>query len=183
MYTFTNDKVRLRAITTSDVDDYVRWMNDVEVTRNIGRVGRFSREQEAEFIAQHQQSGDYFFAIEAIDGPQPVHIGNIGLFDQDQRNRQAELGIMIGEPDYWGKGYGSAAIRLLLEFGFGELNLQRVHLRVFAFNKRAIRAYEKVGFRLDGIARQSAYLAGEYHDDYLMSILKPDWEAMVSAEV
>ncbi len=183
MYTFQNEKVRLRAITASDLDDNLRWMNDVEVTRYIGQVGRFSREQEANFIARlHNSHDQYEFAIEAIDGPQSKHIGNLGLHELDQRNRQAELGIMIGEHDYWSKGYGGAAMRLLLEFGFGELNLHRIHLRCFDFNKRAIRAYEKIGFKLDGIARQTAYLAGEYHNDYLMSILKPEWEAMLSAE-
>ncbi len=182
MYTFQNEKVRLRAITASDLDDNIRWMNDVEVTRNIGQVGRFSREQEAEFIARAHGNSEYEFAIEAIDGPGPKHIGNLGLHDFDQRNRQAELGIMIGEHDYWGNGYGSAAMRLLLEFGFGELNLHRIHLRCFAFNKRALRAYEKLGFKLDGIARQSAYLDGEYHDDHLMSLLKPEWEAAVRTE-
>lgn len=177
MYTFQNDKVRLRALTGKDVEANVRWMNDVEVARNIGQVGRFSYENEAGFIERVQ--GDiqgYEFAIEAIDGSEPKYIGNIGFHNFDPRNRQAELGIMIGEHDYWGKGFGGAAIRLLLEFGFGELNLHRVYLRVFAFNKRGIRAYEKVGFKLEGITRQSAYIDGAYHDDYQMSILKPEWE-------
>lgn len=180
MYTFQNDKVRLRAVTASDVDDNVRWMNDVEVTRNLGQIGRFSHEHEAAFIERAQSnSGDHYgFAIEAIDGPEPKYIGNIDLFGFDKRNRQAELGIMIGEHDYWGNGYGPAAIKLLLEFGFGELNLHRIYLRVFEFNKRGIRAYEKVGFKLEGIARQAAYVDGAYCDDYEMSILFPEWEAL-----
>jgi RimJ/RimL family protein N-acetyltransferase len=185
MYTFQNNRVRLRALTSSDIEANVLWMNDVEVTRNLGRVGRFSYEQEAAYVerAQHNTADHYGFAIEAIEGPQPKYIGNIDLFSFDQRNRQAELGIMIGDHDYWGKGYGPAAIQLLLEFGFGELNLHRIYLRVYDFNKRGIRAYEKVGFKVEGIARQAAYSEGAYHDDYEMSILKPEWEALYGSKV
>ncbi len=184
MYTFSNNKVRLRAHAASDVDDNVRWMNDVEVTRNLGQVGRVSREQEAEHITRLQRHEDgYDFAIEAIDGPEPKYIGNIDLFHLDQHNRNAEVGIAIGEHDYWSKGYGSAALRLLLEFGFGELNLHRIYLRVFDFNRRGVRAYEKVGFKHEGRLRHGGYVEGEYHDDFLMSILKSEWEEQASGSL
>ena len=178
MYTFENDKVRLRAVQRDDINDFVRWFNDSEVTRNLGQVVRpMSYEQESDWLdrAVSGKYDGYIFGIEAIDGPAPVHIGGCSLFRFDWRNANAELGINIGEHDYWSKGYGAAANSLLLEFGFGELNLHRIYLRVYDFNVRGRRSYEKIGFKHEATMHEALYREGQYHDVHYMGILKREW--------
>ena len=93
----------------------------------------------------------------------------------DWGSRDAFAGIGIGEREFWGKGYGSDAIQLLLRYAFTELNLQRVSLTVFEFNQRAQRSYEKVGFRLEGRQRQIMQREGRRWDILYMGILREDW--------
>ena len=178
MYTFSNDKVKLRAVSMSDVADQWRWRNDPDVTRYAMFSAPRSYEVE-ENIVRNQLAGsdnEYRFAIDAVDGAEPVHIGICGLHFLSWRNRNAMLGISIGEKEYWSKGYGSAALELLMEFGFGELNLHRIYLYVFSFNPRAVRSYEKCGFKHEATLRDDTYREGRFYDSYLMAILKPEWE-------
>ncbi len=115
--------------------------------------------------------------IEIRQGDGWLPIGDIGLMDIDWRTRAAEVGILIGEKSFWNQGYGSEAMRLMLKHAFDTLNLNRVFLRVYDHNPRAIRAYEKVGFVHEGRMRQARYYAGEYFDVLLMSVLRSEWQA------
>jgi RimJ/RimL family protein N-acetyltransferase len=90
------------------------------------------------------------------------------------------LGIVIGEKNQWGKGYGQDAIRTLLTFVFGEMNLNRIYLRVYADHALAINAYRKCGFVEEGRLRQDVYSEGRYHDMLVMGILKQEFLAAVS---
>jgi RimJ/RimL family protein N-acetyltransferase len=87
------------------------------------------------------------------------------------------LGVGIGEPDYWGKGYGSEAVNLLLRFGFEALNLRRVSLTVFEYNQRAYKSYQKLGFQVEGCARQMLNRFERRWDMIYMGILRDEWEA------
>jgi len=89
----------------------------------------------------------------------------------------AWLAIGLG-PDHWDQGYGQEAMRLLLAFGFQELNLYRVQLTVFSYNPRAIRVYEKLGFQREGVFRQALHRDGQRHDMLLYGLLRPEWEAL-----
>ena len=103
-------------------------------------------------------------------------IGFIGLDGINWVHGEAWLGIGIGDRMYWGQGYGTDAVRLALEYAFAELNLYRVTLNVFAFNKRAIRSYEKAGFKIEGRAQGAVKRAGKRWDLVYMGILRPEWE-------
>jgi RimJ/RimL family protein N-acetyltransferase len=85
------------------------------------------------------------------------------------------LGIIIGDKGHWGRGYGSDAIGALLRWAFDNLNLNRIHLTVWSYNTRAIRCYEKCGFRHEGIMRQARYYDGQYHDEWVMAILRDEF--------
>ena len=85
------------------------------------------------------------------------------------------MGIFIGDKNYWSKGYGTDAMRTLLRFAFGEANLHRVELEVFAFNPRAIRTYEKAGFELEGVRKQALFREGAWHDEHIMATLRDEW--------
>ncbi|MEA4910164.1 MAG: GNAT family N-acetyltransferase [Chloroflexi bacterium] len=104
-------------------------------------------------------------------------IGSLDLTSIDVVNRNAWLGIGIGERQYWGGGYGSDALRIILRYGFQVLNLNRISLNVYEYNPRAIRAYEKVGFVREGALRQWIQRDGQRWDLVFMSVLRQEWEA------
>ena len=104
-------------------------------------------------------------------------IGTIGLNAIDQADGTAEFGIAIGEPDEWGKGYGTDATRAICDFGFGELRLERIGLHVYADNERGRRTYEKAGFTLEATLRRAHFARGEHHDVHVMGLLRDEWMA------
>jgi RimJ/RimL family protein N-acetyltransferase len=139
-------EVRLRPIRISDAEKCFRWVSHPEVCRYLGLLQPArTLEQERSWIAsilsdpQHQRA----FVIENERGE---GIGTCGLRAMDREEGTALLGIMIGEPRLWGRGYGTAATKALLRYAFEELGLHEVRLSCHAENKRAIRCYEKVGF-------------------------------------
>jgi RimJ/RimL family protein N-acetyltransferase len=138
-------KARLRAIERGDIPTFLKWLNDPHVQRYLGRTPfplSFAQE-ERWFERQLNDERSRIFAIETEKG---MHIGNIGLHEIDYKDGKATLGIMSGEKGYWDQGYGADAVRTLLGLAFQELNLHRVSLEVFDFNKRAIRCYEMKGW-------------------------------------
>lgn len=107
-------------------------------------------------------------------------IGLIGLHTIFWAHREAFMGIQIGERDYWGKGYGTDALRALLRYAFAELNLLRVSLSVLEGNDRAIRSYEKCGFRYEGRERQAWTYDGRRWDEIYMGLLREEWSALTN---
>jgi RimJ/RimL family protein N-acetyltransferase len=114
------------------------------------------------------------FAIEA-DGQ---YIGYCGLRHLQDRHGNLELGMLIGDRAYWGRGYGRDAIRLLLDFGFRFLGARRIELTTHAKNERAIRCYLACGFVEEGRPRKVVWIEGEYTDLVNMSILSDEWQAL-----
>lgn len=169
------EKTRLRAIEREDVPRFVDWLNDPEVAYYLGRLPLLSRAEEERWFEETLKDGRH--RILAIDTKEGVHIGSIGLHNLDWKNGSGELGIMIGDKNYWGKGYGTDAVRSLLRFGFQDLNLHRIFLRVYDFNPRAIRCYEKCGLQREGLHRDAAFINGQYHHELVMGLLRPEFEA------
>ncbi len=104
-------------------------------------------------------------------------IGGCGLRDLDRENGSAEASIFL-DPGNWGRGLGTDAMAALVDFGFGELRLERIYLHVFDYNPRAIRSYEKVGFVREATLRRAQFHRGEHHDVILMAILRDEWLAL-----
>ncbi|MBO8161851.1 MAG: GNAT family N-acetyltransferase, partial [Thermosipho sp. (in: Bacteria)] len=98
----------------------------------------------------------------------------------DWKNSVATVGIFLGRP-HWNKGYGTDAMKVLVRFIFNEMNINKVKLSVYSFNKRGIRAYEKAGFKIEGVLREELFREGKYHDVYVMGILKNEWKNMISS--
>jgi len=103
-------------------------------------------------------------------------LGLVGLDGILWNQGTAWVGIGIGEREYWGKGYGTDAMRTILHYGFDELNLHRVSLNVFEYNQRAIHSYEKAGFTIEGRMRQCLRREGQRWDLIFMGILREDWD-------
>jgi len=166
--------VRLRPITEADLPNYVRWFNDPEVTDFLMREPGMTLEQEREWF-QRISSPDYLSLILAIEVNRR-HIGGTGLHMHDD-GFSANFGIHIGEKSCWRKGYGTAATREMLRIGFEERDLHRIQLEAWAANPRAIRCYEKCGFRHEALRRHAWRKGDQWRDVVLMAILREQWEA------
>ena len=173
-----SEHIFLRPAERDDVPLFMEWLADAAMSESLGTRAPWSRvAEEAWFdeLQATQSKTTWHFVICLRDGARPI--GFCGLHAIDHVNGSAELGIGIGEPSEWDKGYGSEAMRVLLDFGFGELRLHRVSLLVFDSNARAIHVYERVGFRHEGTKREAYFRHGRYHDMLAMAILRSDWEA------
>ena len=122
---------------------------------------------------EEDQTHEYWFTIRALEDHRLL--GDVELWINSWGNRDAFVGIGIGERAFWGKGYGSDAMQLILRYAFTELNLRRVSLSVFDFNERAVRSYQKAGFRLEGRQRQVMQREGNRWDILYMGILREEW--------
>jgi RimJ/RimL family protein N-acetyltransferase len=173
------ERIRLRAITEDDLPLFVEWLNDPEVTQGLMHFIPFSIEDEKDWFEsmRKQPHEEHPLVIEIGSEEGWETIGNCGLFGIDWRIRQAEFGIIIGAKQHWNCGYGSEAFKLIIEHGFDTLNLNRIFLRVYENNPRAIRSYEKAGLSVEGRLRQGHFDHGEYIDVLLMSILCSEWRA------
>jgi len=125
--------------------------------------------------------GAQIFAI--IDKDTDALIGNCSLFKIDHSDRKAEMGIFIGNKNYWDKGYGTEAMRLILDYGFNILNLHNIILNVHDSNKRALKAYEKVGFKYIGSRRESFIMGGRKYDEIFMDILEDEFVSPYIKEI
>jgi len=166
--------VRLRAYEKSDADALFRWFSDEEVTRWLGPPAFPSRAHQEKFIELASASSDdaKYFAIETLDGKL---VGDCGLRFIDWKSRKAEFFITIGEKQFWGKGLGSDALRIVVRLAFDKMNLNRLWLSVLVDNPRAVRCYEKCGFVREGLLRQESYVDGKYRDVLLMALLREDY--------
>jgi RimJ/RimL family protein N-acetyltransferase len=185
------ERVLLRRVEREDLPRFAAWLNDPEVRRHLAVVYPMSMANEEAWYEASLRAEPavqpYALDVRAQSpsegGPDPAwtHVGGIGLHVVDWPNRCAELGIVIGNRDFWGAGYGTDATRALVRWAFDELNLNRVWLRVLEDNVRGIRCYEKVGFRVEGRLRQDRFREGRYVDTIVMGILRGELAAAPSA--
>jgi len=168
------DEIYLRPLEMEDIDSFILWLNDEEVRQYLMRTSPLNKVREKEFVENlYKDDRDIVLGIVLKENDQLI--GNIALHRISIPYRQAGLGIFIGDKSCWSKGYGTEALNLILGYGFNQLNLHRIHLTVLSFNARAIRAYEKVGFKREGVFREHIYRDGKYHDVYYMGILENEW--------
>lgn len=170
-------RIRLRRVERKDLDNFVEWLNDPEARAGIRLYLPMSRtEEEIWFEATLERDvRERPFSVDVQQDDDWVHVGSCGYFDFDDRSRCAELGIMIGDSSYWGQGIGRDAMLTLLRHGFETLNLNRVFLRTYQYNERALRLYQGLGFTEEGRLRQDRYHQGRYWDTILMGLLRDEW--------
>jgi RimJ/RimL family protein N-acetyltransferase len=171
------ERIRLRAMKRDDLPLFVEWLNDPEVIQGLMHYLPFSAEDEDDWYdgMRKKPLEERPLIIEILTEAGWEPIGNCGLFDIKWRTREAEFGIVIGAKAHWNKGYGTEAVRLIFNHGFKTLNLNRIALRVFENNPRALRAYEKAGLVHEGRLRQGHYQDGKYVDVIIMSMLRSEW--------
>ena len=176
---YRGEKVRLVAIDPQkDAQRFASWGRDSEYARLLDSdpVRIWSAGQAKEWI-EKQQKADGFegieFMIRTLDGDKTI--GFVGLDGISWHNGNSWVGIGIGDRQNWGKGYGTDAMRIIARYAFEELGLHRLTLNVFAYNTRAIRAYEKNGYVVEGRAAEVIHREGKRWDMVYMGLLREDW--------
>ncbi len=169
-------KVGLRPILEEDITLFHSWINDPEVSQYMSVFGPCSLEIEIEWFKRVSKncngkiSNDYTFAL--IDLKNNKLIGSMGIHNIDFINRTGTTGAMIGDKNYWSKGYGSEAKKLLLEFAFNELNLRKIYSEVIGYNKRSLAYSEKCGYKVEARLPKHYYKKGKYWDKIILAIYK-----------
>jgi len=171
------EHVYLRPAERADIDLFVRWFSDAETTRYLALRAPFSKAMEErwfESMLEEQGKKGYHFVICLLPDDRPI--GTAGFHHVNQEDGHASFGISIGEKAEWSKGYGTDALRVMCDFGFGQLRLERIELDVYEPNRRAQRSYEKAGFVKEGTLRHALFSDGRFHDVLRMSLLREEWE-------
>ncbi len=164
-----NERIYLRKLTARDVNErYCSWMNDPQVNRFLeSRFQSHSIKSLKEFLRGIQKDKHtFFFAIILKKGGR--HIGNIKLGPINTAHSVADIGILIGEKDCWGKGYATDAIILLVDYAFSRLNLHKVTAGCYAPNTGSLKAFRKAGFLQEGLRVKHCLCEGRYVDDILL---------------
>ena len=162
--------VYLRPMTYDDTDCIIRWRNTDAVRKNFIYQSLFTKESHENWIRTKVETGEVVQMI-ICESETDMPIGSVYVRDIDHTHKKGEYGIFIGEAAARGKGYGTAAARLMIQYCFRELGLHRLFLRVYADNYAAIRSYEKAGFEREAYLREDVCIDGQYKDIVLMGIL------------
>ena len=169
-------QINLRPLGREDLNErYLGWLNDAEVNRYL-ETGTFpaTKEELEKFYTQVTSSQNQLI-LAITEKMQGQHIGNVKLGPINWIHRKATLGILVGDKQFWRRGIGTEATRLMVEYGFYRLNLRRIELGVHAEHEAAVRCYKKVGFRVEGQFRESLFHEGHYKDGLWMGLLRSEY--------
>jgi RimJ/RimL family protein N-acetyltransferase len=176
---FTGELVRLAAMNPgADAEAFARWQADSEYMRlqdsdSFMPATPKQMQRKLEKELEREPATNFEFSIRTLSDDKPI--GSIGLGGVRWNHSDVFVGIGLGDRDYWGNGYGTDAMRVILRYAFMELNLHRVSLDVFEYNPRAQRSYEKAGFKVEGRQRQAMQRDGRRWDFIFMGILREEW--------
>ncbi|MEK7353262.1 MAG: GNAT family protein [Chloroflexota bacterium] len=182
-------KVLLRPVRRADIQYFLKWFNDLEVTQYLNMSLPMTEMAEEKFIEElgtSRSQSTVMFVIEAIEGDssKPIDsaqgkpIGNTGLSNISARDHHATFGIAIGDKDYWSKGCGTEAARLIINYGFEVLNLHRINSGAIAFNERSLRMHKSVGFKEEGRQREYIFKNGKFQDHVIFGMLREEWKGL-----
>lgn len=169
------ERVSLALLEREHLKKRVEFLNDPEVqaTLNFDYPTSLAK-TEAWFAKNVLASNRVDFAFVSTKTDKVIGFG--GFINVEQKVRKAELYIFIGDKEYWGKGFGRDGYKLLVNYGFAEMGLDRIYLHQLAENTRAIKATEALGWQTEGLLRQDIWSHGELKDQYILSILRAEWK-------
>ena len=167
------ERIYLRRLTEDDVsDDYVRWMNDPEINQYLeSRFHTHTIESTRAFIRSVTNENNYQFGIFVKETGK--HIGNIKIGSINQYHKYADIGFLIGEKNYWGKGIATEAIKLVTDFAFNTLKLHKLFGGLYSPNVGSLHAFQKNGYEQEGIKKSQYLLNGVYYDDIMFGKVNP----------
>ena len=171
------DNIYLSPISVDDVEEYAEMVNDIKVSVGLGYLSYtniIDFESEKEFLISVKK--EKMFAVRLLENDELL--GNIGFNSLDIINRNGALGVLIGNPKYQRKGYGTEALKLILDYGFSFLNLRNISLSVFEYNEAAYNLYKKAGFKEVGRLRKAVEIMGKTYDVIIMDMLKEEFQSV-----
>ncbi len=171
-----SERVILRPILEEDLTQITKWMNNPRVTKFLTASYPMMEAEEREWF-QNLPKKKPEHVVVAIVVDENI-IGTMGLHNINHRHRIATTGAVIGEEAYWGKGYGSEAKMLLLDYAFHVLNLRKVCSRVIAFNERSINYSLKCGYVEEARLREHIYYDGTYWDEVCLAVFYEQWKPL-----
>jgi RimJ/RimL family protein N-acetyltransferase len=169
--------VQLTALTSNDLPSVASWYQNTNFLRLVDARPAYPKTETAlgQWLEeQHKATDAFVFAVRLLENNELL--GWVELDGILWTHRVSGVSIGIGNQNHWGKGYGYEAMQLVLQFAFHELNLYRLQLTVFSYNKRAIALYEKLGFKQEGMYREFLQRDGKRYDMYLYGLLYPEWQ-------
>lgn len=170
---YSGKQVRLRPFEREDAEKYREWVNDPQILSLVDRVRPVTGEEHRRWYETIVSDPHcVIFAIEAL--PDKRFVGCIWLYGIDSRHRYAELRIVIGDKQSWGRGIGKEAISGMVQFAFKKLDLHKVYAYVLATNARAAAAFEKAGFVREGILKEERYMDGAFVDVVRLGLVRKD---------
>ena len=168
------ERIYLSPRNNEEIEKFTQWLNDFQTTDYLGRSSYIiTLESEKQYFEETIDKNYNFFIVTLDDDKL---IGTVGLEKFDAINRTATLGIFIGDKEYRSQGYGTEAIKLILDYGFNYLNLNNIKLDLMSFNERALKCYQKCGFKEYGRRRKCRFVNGKYYDCISMDILADEFE-------
>ena len=166
-------RVVLRPLEEEDIPLLVRWINDPEITRFLKAVYPMTIADEKEWLEQLRKNHDKDIVFMIVAEGKPI--GVMGLHRINWIHRWAKTGAVIGEKGYWGKGYGSEAKMLVLDYAFNSLGLHKICSSVIAFNTRSFRYSLKCGYEEEGRRKDQYFIHGRFWDEIQLAVFKKDW--------
>jgi len=173
------ENILIRVVEEEDLPEIHKWSNDFELMEFFDFIINFTSFDQLtkKYNEMESNSDNTNFIIIEKETKKPV--GQCQFTEMDFINKKSLCSLYIGDRDSMDKGYGTEAMKLMMKIGFEDLNLNRLGLWVFDFNKKAIKSYKKCGMKVEGIMREGVYRDGKYHDIYFMGILKSEYEEIV----
>ena len=175
--TLVGDNIYFSPISLDDIEEYTEMVNDIKVSVGLGSVSYTNItdfESEKEFLTSIKK--EKIFAVRLLENDELL--GNIGFNSLDMVNRNGVLGVLIGNPKHQRKGYGTEALKLILDYGFSFLNLRNIALNVFEYNEVAYKLYKKAGFKEAGRLRKAVEIMGKTYDVIIMDMLKEEFQSV-----
>lgn len=167
--------IELLPLNSKNIKSYIKWINNPKVRLYARNILPQTIEDAKTYLEGQEEKNRTIISFEIWHRNDKKTIGDVELFDINWFDSKAYIGLMIGEPEYWGQGVGTEAIELITNYGFKELNLNKLYAIVFAPNRASCRCFEKNNYKREALLSQDVFIDGEFLDTYLYSILKEEW--------
>ena len=168
------NRIEIRKIERKDTENIIKWRNSQHVMNVFIDRNQLTEKIHNDWLTNYVDKG-YVDQFVIHDQDKNVDFGSVFLKNINAEHKKAEIGIFIGEEDYLGKGYGPIALKLLINHGFNDLNLNKIYARVLEFNKRSYNTFVKLGFSMDACLREDVIINGKAENVCIFSILKKEW--------